>query len=777
MKRAKFIWAALPIVLLFSCSDQWAKKKIGTFRSIDLYHAQLEKAFSARGLAEEGTAPVCMKDRLSAKNVLAEIARAEATRTGTSSTGLVGGVDLAKLSPTAGEYLKQNSDLLDTTSFATAATSTECASSITCLLQSIYTQAYQTPAPADGGPTWSTPVGDEGALLYHWQTKMGITLASAANTPGLSGITAPLGRYLFSSEELRILNEIAFRTPAIYRKMWPVRSMHKVPYPYKKRNSDGSTSSAIADATLPTFWISAGNVTNNPGYIRLFHDGMRISRIDGNSRWDTSLRETTVHELSHELDYMIDNPNREMSRISDSKLWLDLSGWRMVSAIGGNGLVDYEWKSDPNAEGFVRWYAGTSPAEDFADTAAYFRLEPSRLETTPKKKALISGMLYGGRTFDDPGLLEFYQSFVEKELTDLIPKQLEACRGVLEPSQVPTADVVYVGSAQIGLSVNGIFRKQCLEALFNRDLEEQFRRLRYHEWEACDFLKPSVIQVIATRQARAWASKVNELNARTEDAGPLADALKKSLAEFEERFDAREAYVACYGNADEETCYDSTLSQMYDAWLSRQPESLRQTLLLLKPLHLKQNTYDTARMRAIDSVNTLIAGASVTIWEKTQALWNSCKSNRSELTGTPRLEPYSGGEYYVRGSILDCVNRQIRDVYRKLLNDYARTRFQWTSENALSLAIDRVVKKAQWILNLQVRRAANEEFAKWEALYPEAIAGRTRPEADCMNQIEPQMSSWYQTLPSTRRIAEDYYPKQQIHRYWAFKFCRPPSSS
>src|SRR5690606_19920243 len=128
------------------------------------------------------------------------------------------------------------------------------------------------------------------------------------------------------------------------------------------------------------------------------------------------------------------------------------------------------------------------------------------------------------------------------------------CRGVLEPAQVPTADVVHATSAQIGLNVNGIFRKQCLEALFNRDLEEQFRRLRYHEWEACDFLKPSVLQVIATRQARAWSSKMNELHARSEDAGPLAEAMKKSLAEFEEKFDAREAYVACYGSADEAGC-------------------------------------------------------------------------------------------------------------------------------------------------------------------------------------------------------------------------------
>lgn len=489
-------------------------------------------------------------------------------------------------------------------------------------------------------------------------------------------------------------------------------------------------------------------------------------------RWDTSLRETTVHELSHELDYLIDNPNREMGRISESKLWLDLSGWRMVSAIGGNGLVDYEWKSDPAAEGFVRWYAGSSPVEDFADTAAYFRLEPSRLETTPKKKALISGMLYAGRTFDDPGLLEFYQSFVEKELTDLIPKQLDSCRGVLEPSQVPTADIVHATSAQIGLNVNGTFRKQCLEVAFNRDLEEQFRRLRYHEWEACDFLKPSVIQVIAARQARAWSAKVNELHARAEDTGTLAEAMKRSLAEFDEKFDAREAYVACYGNADEENCYETALSQMYEAWLSTQPENLRMTLVLLKPLHLKQNAYETARMRAIDSVNALISGASASIWEKTQALWNSCKSNRSELTGTPRMEPYSGGEYYVRGSILDCLNRQLRDVYRRALNDYARTRFQWTNENALSLAIDRVVKKAQWILNLQVRRAANEEFGKWEALYSEAIAGRTRPETDCINQAEPQMVAWYQALPAARRVAEDYYPKEQIHRYWAFKFCR-----
>jgi len=89
---------------------------------------------------------------------------------------------------------------------------------------------------------------------------------------------------------------------------------------------------------------------------------------DGN-KYMTILEHVILHEVGHYLD--------EKYKISDTDGWRKLSGWTQQPTAGkvklnlkdGDGEV---WYYDKGVD-FPRWYAKRSPADDFAETFAFYK--------------------------------------------------------------------------------------------------------------------------------------------------------------------------------------------------------------------------------------------------------------------------------------------------------------------------------------------------------------------------------------------------------------------
>ena len=118
-----------------------------------------------------------------------------------------------------------------------------------------------------------------------------------------------------------------------------------------------------------------------------------------------------AHEFGHIYDFS--------EYYSYKENFLNLSGWKEKSYQEEGRLIQ-KWEDraqEPEFEGFIRDYAGSTPREDFADSIAHYLVRPNKFkEFNPKKFRYVKNNIFQGRDFTHSGNRHFY----EKKLLDRI---------------------------------------------------------------------------------------------------------------------------------------------------------------------------------------------------------------------------------------------------------------------------------------------------------------------------------------------------------------------
>lgn len=187
---------------------------------------------------------------------------------------------------------------------------------------------------------------------------------------------------LFSSEEIRIIDIAYKKLPTNFRKLKSLSKLKRMPNGYSKPGSPNTV--AYARPGYSGYW--EGEITF-------------ISKAFGKDKKESAM--TAVHELAHHLDFS--NSNKVTFGISESPEFLKLSGWKLNKKYemqNGKKVLVEEWKR-PETKGFVRDYAGTEPAEDFAEAVSYYMYEPEMFrELDPAKYDFIKKKVFNGQEFD-----------------------------------------------------------------------------------------------------------------------------------------------------------------------------------------------------------------------------------------------------------------------------------------------------------------------------------------------------------------------------------------
>ncbi len=187
---------------------------------------------------------------------------------------------------------------------------------------------------------------------------------------------------LFSAEEIRII-DIAFKKlPANFRKLKSLSRIKRMPDGYSKPGSPDAV--AYARPALDGYW--EGEITF-------------ISSAFTSGKKEAAM--TAVHELAHHLDYS--NSNKTRFGISESPEFLKLSGWKLDKKYEmqkGKKVLVETW-TRPETKKFVYDYAGTKPAEDFAEAVSYYIYEPEIFrDLDPEKYNFIKKNVFNGQEFD-----------------------------------------------------------------------------------------------------------------------------------------------------------------------------------------------------------------------------------------------------------------------------------------------------------------------------------------------------------------------------------------
>lgn len=196
---------------------------------------------------------------------------------------------------------------------------------------------------------------------------------------GLSG-------QLFSLEELQKIDLAYKRLPDNYKKIKTLDRLKRMPDGYGEPGSSDTAAWARPGYHAGHFHVNGEIVFLDTGFI-------------GDGGWGAHV---AVHELTHHLDFA-SSPN-SYEGISQSPEFLKLSGWKKKSSYvtdekTGKRKLQEQWESNKEKT-FVRDYAASAPAEDFAESTAYYMYQPKYLKTIdPDKYNFIKDKVFKGKEF------------------------------------------------------------------------------------------------------------------------------------------------------------------------------------------------------------------------------------------------------------------------------------------------------------------------------------------------------------------------------------------
>lgn len=195
----------------------------------------------------------------------------------------------------------------------------------------------------------------------------------------------PIGQ-LFSSQEIETIDLAYKRLPANFNKLKTLDRLKRMPDGYKSPRSPNAAAYA-SPGFKSSYYSDEGEIV------------FISSSFDQDNTWASSV---AVHELSHHLDFS--KPGKDYAGYSETDEFLKLSGWKMEKSYttdkSGKKVLKEKWTRPENKK-FVRDYAGTEPAEDFAEAVAYYIYEPNLLrQTDPAKYNFIKNKVFAGKEYD-----------------------------------------------------------------------------------------------------------------------------------------------------------------------------------------------------------------------------------------------------------------------------------------------------------------------------------------------------------------------------------------
>lgn len=583
---------------------------------------------------------LCLKDQDSASLLLEEIRQLESQSGGASVKGVWNHLNLSALPRAQGLFFSRNSKWI-----ASKGYDFKNCTDVFCVMNSIYGNSN----------------GTEGYKVYQWFLKMGYVLSTSERIPILPNgyisnpedldsvtISGKIFRdFLFSKDELTGFWLLSKTLSPIYQNMGSLQSIHRLPRQFSYESWPN------------TCGISWGGKTI--GNIRLMDQCLIFGSDPKNLR--SFFYRGVAHELSHRLDSWLGNGQNDLSNTDE---WKSLSGWvREESIDPKSGKPVIQWKFDPDKDGFVRNYAAASPVEDWADTAAYFRYFPSiATEKSPKKSAFISQKIYGGRTYDQAGLLSYYLDVSRREFALSLVPLVEGCLGGSTQAQ----DLSWVNdSLQIApwiqFQLEFSLEPQVLQCLKDRVaavLKKIIVRLNQTEYEACDFFEANTPAFVKQLIEQITPQLVDVLSKRSTIADQLR-GLAQLQDELKFNFDAREVYLKCFGKDREEECYLDSLAAVFDSIAQNSKSSLSPEILKEeKNRFLTENPWGVTRGITTKLFKDLFAGVEIRLQSAAASRWETCKNALELPSGSvPPTRPFSGGEHYVSGGILTCINEAV----------------------------------------------------------------------------------------------------------------------
>lgn len=657
--------------------DQFAERSFKTLRIA--WNPPLE---SSRALAEDGReseAVPCLRERLTHVEALrAENARLEQeqSRGKLPISGTWKGLDLSRLPVPQAEYLTRYGDLI---TVVDPSRIREC-QDIRCIFDDAYGKKNSS----------------EAERIYYFYLTMGFPVGVTRDVPGFHQDGIPLVNYLFTDEELIALDEVSAFLSPMYRSMWSYRAIFRVPTGASLGNMTAGEYTGTHEGAEEQVSVLDENIyikvpqqvyfSHQAGYARIIPETAVLSHPP--SAYQDSFYLTVIHELTHGIDHDAGPvtgstaQDRTYGSLSDTADWYSLGAWRPKTIVEFNRLKGTQrlWEVDrtqagaADAEDGVTGYAHFSPSEDFAETAAYFRMRPEgvqlprELKLFPRKYKFISDRLYGGRTYDRAGLAKFYLAEIQRSVSERLPAVVAQC-------STPDGKCVSERMPELYRQAVNHLRRTDIDACPFFDSKENMQLLSARIPE---LMTPATVPLIAANTSLtptpvpssnpSSGLVIEEISAPKKVAvlKETTDALRKNL---EDKVDPRELYLGCLIAEDAQGCYLGAVSQAFDGVAASYLDQLQGWLDVEKKNYLESASFTMVRGRTEKETDTVLHGITSAVLKSEKKLWARCSAEKSEMA-EPLLLPFTGGEHEVPSAVLHCINQSVVFQISDLIVDF-----------------------------------------------------------------------------------------------------------
>lgn len=502
---------------------------------------------------------------------------------------------------------------------------------------------------------YAKPDNISGYVHYLWYLKMGSYL-TAHNTvygghyrtisPGVyNEKTFAVSDYLWSEEELFAFWRLSHLLKAPHTKLHNLTEIQRVP----RGEEFGFMDSMVCGLA----W-SHGLISLQDGCLGT-----------GTDIYPGTFYESVMHELTHQVDY---HEGKKISKTyrSDQSDYLDISGIYLVREYKEGYKTIREWGVKEGAK-LVTSYAGTSPAENFAETIANFRVDGSHTKEriTADHWDYTSKNYFFDKSFEKSVQVKDWltgeSSLMSRLAFQVVGNCTKSSKGFVSTYFKKTDFLTPVLPSMLS----------CLGSKASEISQEVKAKIKVSDPDGCYVLNGYNAGAIwdpgfktqLTALLNKYLKEIQADNAYFAKIQSFYDQIPNHTM-------ANNAFLACSDLESEEICYQENVRNFALEKLAplNLPESHANDLA---ELYLTSHSLTDTRQYLTDYYRAFVDSHKAQIDLEASDFWASCEALPLNDDVPPSGLHFKLGDGYLASSIYNCINKDFLDTAKIIVRNLA----------------------------------------------------------------------------------------------------------
>lgn len=628
MKQNNYLLFALVLLTLGGCSERKTPKSLaGSWQQKHL----TESNSLLRAVASNNQAGMCLNSLFNTTTLKNEVADYESRFTGNPVRGSWQHLDLASLPIPQANFLTKYGNQIGDLANPDSIDFSGCYD-LPCIFNRIYEKEDDYIA---------------GYVHYLWYLKFGHYLSldnkvpdQNSPTPGIyNDKSFEVKDYLYNEQELYGLWRITHLLVEPYTSLTNTHEIQRIP---RGESLEGYSPGVCGLAS------SAGNIRLQDGCLSIYSNKDKGFLYLG-----------IIHEMTHMVDYLQAKQRRSGGWYrSHEQDYLDIAGFYKVEYTDGSGKLVSQWKLREGAR-TIRFYAATSPVENFADTLAYFRQEgdETKIKIDGEQFDWISSNYFHDESYDRSGNRQRFLKKYQSSFANQILSKVLDCSTTQRPYQSN-----YFTSKDFPHSSLTPWMLRCLSSEAESMANMITARVKTYEMEGCATMLSRDDQnqwneALKSSLRDQFAVFVQEI---TKDPAYL-EKVKNFDSSLKDRLMANEAIFQCYQGSTKDNlknCYDIKVVEIArNAALSLRfpPDQAEE----MSALYLASHPYVTVAEDLYLSYRTILNMHDEMIGNYTDLIWDTCVDLAPSDEEKHKGQIFTLRNGYMVSSIYNCINTNL----------------------------------------------------------------------------------------------------------------------